>query len=473
MTVADIETSLTGHKTASRIGQVSWALFEWARTPYVILITIYIFAPYFSSTVIGDPVRGQALWGYINGFAGFVVAGFAPFLGAIADNVGNRKPWIISMTAIMAPALFLLWFAMPGGGVLDIAFITLLIVIITVAYEFSTVFHNAMLPDIVSSRRVGFLSGLGLSLGNAGSLILLIFMLYAFALPASGVTWGFIPDAPLFGIDPSLYEESRISGPLTSLWFVIFALPLFFLTPDVPRSSLSMAQCIHKGLRSVIKTLQRLKHYKNIALYLVARMLYNDGKTAILIFGGVYASGTFGWGATELLIYGIFLSVFAVCGGVFGGWLADIFKAKTAIMITIGGTLIGMITAASMQPDEILFMPFDAKAADPVWSLGFLDQWPEIFYMAAGAVLAVFITGAYATSRTMLARIAPPSMMTEFYGLYALSGTATAFVGPMLVAFSTDITDSLRAGFLSISVLLAAGMVGMIWVREETSVAME
>ena len=62
--------AITGAPAASRLGQWSWAIFEWARNPYVILITIYIFAPYFTSTVVGDPVRGQALWGRINGYGG-------------------------------------------------------------------------------------------------------------------------------------------------------------------------------------------------------------------------------------------------------------------------------------------------------------------------------------------------------------------------------------------------------------------
>ncbi|MGZ5933791.1 MAG: hypothetical protein ACXWLV_03680, partial [Rhizomicrobium sp.] len=55
-------TSATGGPIASRLGQISWAMFEWARIPYVLLVTIYLFAPYFTTTVVGDPVKGQQLW---------------------------------------------------------------------------------------------------------------------------------------------------------------------------------------------------------------------------------------------------------------------------------------------------------------------------------------------------------------------------------------------------------------------------
>ena len=86
--------SATGAGIASPVGQISWAVYEWARNPYVLLITIYIFAPYFTTQVVGDPVRGQALWGDIASYGGFIIAVLAPFLGAIADAGGRRKPWI-------------------------------------------------------------------------------------------------------------------------------------------------------------------------------------------------------------------------------------------------------------------------------------------------------------------------------------------------------------------------------------------
>ncbi|MGH2899182.1 MAG: MFS transporter, partial [Solirubrobacteraceae bacterium] len=185
--------AMTGAPAASPLGQWSWAIFEWARNPYVILITIYIFAPYFTSTVVGDPVRGQALWGRINGYGGLVIALLSPILGAIADSGGRRKPWIAAWIAVMAPTSFCLWWALPGGAGLSIAWIAFFLIANSVAFEFTAVFHNAMLPSIAPRERVGFLSGLGLALGNAGSLLILVFMLWAFTLPGA-VTWSFVPD---------------------------------------------------------------------------------------------------------------------------------------------------------------------------------------------------------------------------------------------------------------------------------------
>ncbi len=451
---------------ADALGQVSWALFEWARNPYYILIVIYIFGPYFSTEVVGDPIRGQAIWGYINGFAGAVTACLAPFLGAIADKVGRRKPWIAAFVVMMTPAILLLWYAVPGEEGPGILMVAIALAVAGTGFAFSEVFHNAMLPSIVPYPRLGALSGLGLSLGNGGALIILAFMLYAFALPASGLLeWSFLPDQVMFGLDTATFEHDRISAPITAVWLVLFSLPLFLFTPD-QGSRGNAAQAVREGLRDVWRTVQRLRDYRNIALYLAARMLFNDGKVAIMTFGMIYASGVFGWGGAERLLVGIFLTVFAVLGGFIGGLLDDAVGSKKAILFTIGGNTIALAAAVSITPTTIFFIPFEGLS-EPVWDFAYFQTLPEIVYVLISVLFALFITSAYANSRTMLARIAPQEEMTKFFGLYALSGQVTTFVAPIMVAFFTDFFVSQRIGFASIIVLLAAGFVMMFWVEEK------
>src|SRR6185437_13615658 len=105
--------SASGDRIASPAGQVSWAMYEWARNPYVLLVTIYLFSPYFAEEVVGDSVKGQGLAGAIQAYSGIIIAVLAPFLGAIADCGGRRKPWIALYTVIMAGAMFAMWFALP------------------------------------------------------------------------------------------------------------------------------------------------------------------------------------------------------------------------------------------------------------------------------------------------------------------------------------------------------------------------
>jgi len=462
--------SATGDGIASPLGQTSWAMFEWARNPYVLVITIYLFSPYFANFVVGDGVRGQGLAGAIQTWSGIIIALLAPFLGAIADRGGRRKPWIALYTVILAGAMMLLWFSMPHSSAWGIFCVGALMAAANVAYEFSAVFHNALLPTIASPRGVAGLSGLGLALGNAAGIILLLFMLITLSLPGH-VPWSFIPSHPIWGVSQALHEPERLAGPIVAVWLLAFCLPLFFFTPDRPSSNVPLRTAMIEGVKGVIATVRSLKHYKNVGAYLLARLFFNDGMTAVLVFGGIYASTTFHWGPIPMLVYGIELSIFAVAGGFFGGWLDNFFGSKRAIFISIGGTALFGLLSLTMAPDRILwFIPYDLHAPH-VWSLPFFNTWPEIIFLGIVNFIAVLITAGYANSRTMLARIAPPEKMAEFFGLYSLSGQSTSFLATGLVTWLTLASHNQRIGLLGETVFLTIGLALMFFVKEQRTAA--
>ncbi|MBL9095636.1 MAG: MFS transporter [Alphaproteobacteria bacterium] len=471
-TTAPEGVSASGGACATPLGQWSWALFEGARNPHVLLITIYIFAPYFYMTLVGDPVRGQSLWGDLNSLAGLIIAIIAPVLGAIADAGGRRKPWLGVFSILLATTAIALWWAVPDEKVLSLMAISTLLVATIVSFDFTAVFHNAMLPTIVPDRQVGRLSGFALALGNLSGVILFVFMLVCFVWPGE-VNWPFVPETPWFGIDKATFEPERMVGPLFAVWFLMFGLPLFFFTPDQPRVRLGPAKAVRQGLTSLVRTVKSLRNYRNVATYLFWRMIYNDGCNAVLIFGGGYAAVTFNWTTQDLLVYGVILSVFATYGGIFGGWIDHRFGSQRGILIAVGGTMIGLVLSLSMRPDTILFfIPYDPNSP-PVHGLPFFESWPEIIYVMIVTIIAIFITAVYANSRTMMARIAPTAKMAEFFGLYALSGQATAFLAPFVVARFTDWTASTAWGMASILILLAAGWTGMLFVKTERAVAVD
>ena len=297
----------------------------------------------------------------------------------------------------------------------------------------------------------------------------MIVMLFGVALPASGMTLGgLLPDKPLFGLDPATHEHSRIAGPVAGVWFLIFIVPLLLWTPDRPSTGVSARVAVREGLTQLWLTVKRARRVSNVALFLLARMLYTDAKVAILAYSGIYAAGVFGWELAELLLFAVLLAPFSISGGFIGGWLDNRLGSKRAIQISVGLTCIGMVGAVATTPGQILFLfPYDATVAGPLWSFPYFQTLPEVVYLLTFALLAVTITAAFCTSRTMMARIAPISMMNQFFGLYALSGTATSFLGHALVAVFTRAFESQRAGFASLIILLLAGLAVMFRVREE------
>jgi UMF1 family MFS transporter len=462
--------SATGGPIASRLGQVSWAMFECARIPYVLLVTIYLFGPYFTRVVFKNPVEGQIVWSAISSWGGIATALAAPFLGAIADNGGRRKPWIFGYTVIMVLAMLSMWIAVPHASTAQIWLIAMAIIAANFSYEFSSVFHNAMLPTIAPHERVGPLSGLGLSLGNLAGIILLGFMMVAFSAPGH-VDWPFVPDHPLFGVSQSAHTPERLTGPISGIWLAIFAVPLFLFTPDKPSTGIPIRTQMMLGVRAVWSTIKSLRHYRNVGMYLIARIFFNDGMGAVLLFGGIYASSTFDWGPLTMMVYGIELSVFAVAGGFVGGWLDNHLGSKRAIFVSIGGTLVFFCLSLTFAPDRMFwFIPYDVHAA-PINSLPFFNSWPQVIYLLIVNGVAVLITAGYANARTMMARISPPEKMTEFFGLMSLSGTAATPFANAAVTAMTAWTLSQRGGLLPIIGFLAVGLILMLFVREERAAA--
>jgi UMF1 family MFS transporter len=414
--------------------------------------------------VVGDPVKGQALIGYITAGAGFVLALTAPFLGAIADKDGRRKPWVVGTVLMMTIGAFSLWFIKPEGQGLSLGVSLAILFAIKICFTISEVFHNAMLPSIAPMNRIGVISGLAFSLGNVGGLILMLFVLIAFSLPGTQ-PWAFLPEAPLFGIDQAAHEHNRIVGPIAGAWMLVMTLPILLFTPDGKASQSPMWQLAKEGVRDVFQTLKHVRHYSNIARYLLARMFFIDGMVGVLTFGGIYASGTFGWDTTTLLIFGLCTSASAMFGAYMGGRLDDRIGSILALQIAIGTSAVVLLTLVSVQPDTILYV-FEV-GSEPVWDAPYFASLPELFYFATNQVFAMFFVTGLSASRTLMARISPPEMMTQFFGLFALSSTVTAFLAPLLVATVTDLFESQRIGFASLASLMIIGAVMLLKVKEE------
>ena len=447
----------------------SWAIFEGARNPYVILCIIYVLGPYIATVVIDDPIRGQIVVASWHRIAGIIVAVTAPFLGAAADRLGRRKPLLAAITAVLAPAIFLQWFAMPGGEGLPLWGIGAAVILAGVMFSLSEVLHNAMLTTATPPALLSHVSGLGLALGNAASVLLLVFVLWGLALPGQ-IDLPFLPSEPLFGLSQAAHEPSRIVAPLSAIWLLLFAAPLFLYTRDFNTTGEKFVDAMRHGVGNVMRTLLKLRNYGNVALFLIARMLYFDGKLAILITGGVYAAGVMGWDLIELLSYGIILSVFAVLGGVAGGWLDHWFGPKRAVCLEIAVTAICLVAMVSMTPTSILFfIPVDPAAH--AWNGPIFQTAPELAYVGFAIIIAISITGAFASSRSLMARLAPEGMAGEVFGLYAMAGSATAWLGPGVVEVFTRAYHSQRAGFLSIGILLIAGFALLLFVKPPARVA--
>ncbi len=431
------------------LGAGAWALYEWARNPYVIVCGIYIFTPYVASAVIGDPVEGQAQIANLNAWAGLATALVAPILGAWADQAGGRKAPLGVLTAAMAAMIAALWAVTPGGPTLWFP----MLLGVALLFPLTEALHNSMLATATTPQTLARVSGLGLALGNLGGLAILLFVLVFLALPGQ-VDWPFVPATPAFGLDRAAYEPERAVALICAGWYALFSLPLFLFTNDTPARE-GWGPALVGAVRRVLITLRGLRDLGEPGRFLLARMFYADATTAILILGGIYVAGVMGWGILEMTLYGVILSVLAVFGGFLAGHMDQALGAKRAVQIEIAVCAFGLLGAVSIDRDTVLFAIEVGTAA--VWPSPVFAAPAELAVMGFVSLIALSVTASYASSRTLMSQIAPPERAGELFGLYALAGTATVWAGPLLVGTVTALTQSQQVGFGSLLVLLGAG----------------
>ncbi|MEE8297683.1 MAG: MFS transporter, partial [Hyphomicrobium sp.] len=311
-------------KRAPLRARIAWMGFDWAVQPYYTLILTFLFAPYFANTVVGDGARGQVMWGYAAAIAGLLIAAGSPFLGAFADGRGQRKPWIALLSVILAAAMATLWFATPGAPTQTIYFVLFAFVCATAAAEYTAVFTNAIMPGLVPQNELGRLSGRGWACGYFGGLVSLALIAGLIVpSPETGKT--------LLGLDPIVTlnaggrEGDRLVGPLSAIWYLVFMIPFFLFVPDIKQAK------PHDGRSATAElwdTIRSLPGHRDMLLFLVARMIYTDGLTAIFVFGGIYGATVFGWGPLSLGIFGIVLTLVGAFGALIGGTLDDRFSSK-------------------------------------------------------------------------------------------------------------------------------------------------
>jgi UMF1 family MFS transporter len=232
----------------------------------------------------------------------------------------------------------------------------------------------------------------------------------------------------------------RATAVLVARWFGLFAVPFFALVPDAPsRERLSAVAAVRAGLRALIATLGHVRKFRDAALYLLAHMVYADGLNTLFTIGGIYVGVTFGMDFDEILIFAIAMNVFAGIGAFAFGWIDDRIGPKPTIIIALLAlTAIG---------------------------IGLVLVETKAWLWALALPLGIFFGPAQSASRSLMARLAPPHLTAEFFGLYALSGKATAFAGPAIFGAVTAATGSPRWGMATIVVFVAAGALMLLPVR--------
>ena len=397
----------------------------------------FIYSVFFAQEIAPDGDTGTIMWAYAVSFTAIVVAVTSPFLGAIADRGGYRRRYLFITTAVAIAGSALLYLPTPG----EVRLALVIFVIANIAFELSGVFYNSYLPDISTPDNIGRISGYGWSLGYVGGLLAMGIALVGFVLP----------EQPWFGIEAGgegLFQNVRAIPVLVALWFAVFAVPMFRWVPEPEHpNTLPLGELLRGTAGQLANTFKHIRLYGHIVRLLIARMFYNDGLVTIFALGPLYAAEVFGFTLTEVMYWGLALNVTAGVGAFVMGFLDDRIGGRKTILISLVGLTLatGWATLAPTESKTSMFL--------------------------AGLVVGIFVGPNQAASRSLLGRFVPPEKETEFYGFFAFSGKAIAFLGTAVYAGMTTAFGSQRYGVGAIIVFFLIGGLILTTVDEEAGVA--
>ncbi|VVC76844.1 hypothetical protein AQUSIP_21710 [Aquicella siphonis] len=396
----------------------AWCLYDWASASYSIIVMTFIFATYFTTKVAENEIVGTYQWANATSIAGIIIALFSPLFGAIADHGGHHKRWLLFFTALAVVSSGMLWFAYPNT---HSVYLTLTCLVLgTIGLEVALVFYNAFLPQLAPKDYLGRISGWGWGSGYIGGILALSVALVVFVRS----NW--------LGLDTASAAQIRICGPFVAIWYTVFSIPLFLLVPGLSSAHKPLPQAVRAGWHELWRTLKKLPTEKNIFLYLVSHMIYADGLNTLFIFGGIYAAGTYGLTFEEVLLFGITMNVAAGLGAVTLAWMDDLIGSKATVILSLV-----CLTCLGVP----LLLLHDKTA-----------------FWAVALLLCLFVGPVQSASRSLMVRlIADKAVSTEMFGLYALSGRITAFIGPWLFGVMTMAFDTQRAGMATVLVFFAVG----------------
>lgn len=405
----------------------SWVAYDWGSSAFHAIIVTFVFSTYLTGTV-ADPqaaVRGPTALAIATAVAGVVIALTAPVMGQSSDAGGRRRSLAI-WTGVVIAATAAMYAVRPEPSFLLLGLV--LFAVGTIAAEFSNVSYYAMLTQVSDSQDMGRVSGLGWAMGYTGSIILLLVAYF-----------GFITEGNWFGIPATDGLGVRAVCLLVAAWYLVFALPVLLTLPEPPPRPDARKLGVADSYRKLVSDVKGLWHSdRNAVRFLVASAIYRDGLAAVFTFGAVLAVTVYGMPPDMVLIFGVAANVVAAVGAGLGGLVEDRIGARGVIL----GSLVGLI----------------AVAITLLLSHGLTAFW------VLGLGLCLFVGPAQASSRSMLARMAPPQREGQMFGLYTTSGRAVSFLAPGLFALFTALGGADRWGILAIVLVLGAGAVLLLGV---------
>ena len=409
-----------------------WALYDWANSAYITTFAAIV-AAFFTGVIVPDGgfggYSGQTLWSAIISIGAIILFLAMPVLGAVADYASAKKRFLRLFAWVGALTTVALAFV-PDGAVV---FFLGVVIVTQIGFVAANVFYDGFLPSISTDDTIDRVSSRGYALGYVGGGLYVLLALALILL--SG-------DDGVLALSEGNAARIGIAG--AGVWWIVFTsvalrrLPeeteAFPLPPgheEEPRW-LALAKL---GFGRTVATGRRLLGFRQLMLFVLAYLFYNDAVQTVITVTGAYAEETLGLGATEIIITFLIVQFIAFFGALLFGALAGSIGSKRAIMTSIVIWIAVAIAAYFLPQGEAL----------PLYGL---------------AVIVGFVLGGVqALSRSLYGTMIPEEAAAEFYGFYSVFSKFSAIWGPLVFAIVSNATGSGRPAILSVIAFFTIGLI--------------
>ena len=395
---------------------LSWACYDWANSAFATVVMAGFFPVFFKQFWAADlPVTDSTFrLGLVNSIASLIIVCAAPLLGALADQLGAKKRFLLLFTLLGVLAAGGLFWVAQGQWQLAL----MLYLAGLLGFSGSNVFYDALLTDITRADRYERVSALGYAVGYLGGGLLFAFDVLLTLRPG----W--------FGLAGQA-EAVRVAFLSVGIWWAVFALPLAIWVPEPPgQVRVGLGPVLRSTLRELAATMREMRRLPNSFLFLVAYWCYIDGVDTIVRMAVDFGLAI-GFEAADLMLALLLVQAVGFPAALVFGRLGERWGAKRGILVAIGAYLLIVVGATQMR--EALH-----------------------FYLLAVAI-GLVQGGIQALSRALFASLIPAGETAKFFGFFNMVGKFAAVLGPALVGAAAALTGDPRLSLVPILLLFLAG----------------
>jgi len=393
-----------------------------------------VFNVYFAGVVAKDaPINGVTLWSFLIAGSALISGILSPYLGALADIQKTRKRWLAGCALVGGCSTTALIVASPE----TLALTCVLFVLASACFTLSLTFYHSFLNDLSTGKNIGQVSGFGWAIGYIGGGFCLALNLLMIRHP----DW--------FHLPAYNYWPVRATFFVVGIWWLVFTVPILLWvkeshaasdagTAPIPPSPLAEA-----GRRVMDSFKAATRYRKNLFLFLIAYLLFNDVIETVIVMASIFAAMELKMGPDEIVACFLMIQFVAFFGSLGFGKLADRWSNKKALQtsLVLWALMIG-------------------------WTMGMRTKTE---FWIASIFVALVLGGSQSVSRSLFGKLIPAGEVAQFYGFLGLSGKISAAAGPLVFGLVHELTGRIRWAIFSMLILLILGQSLLALVKEPDS----